>query len=218
MTSRQEDLLPQGPIRPGHTHQAADLGHRPAPDQFHEPEDRRDALLQEAQELVEELLHARGPPWPDTLPAARARVANQGGDAFSSCVCQTAPGAGSALTLMRLAEALTRLPARAFHTAFVAMADGRLSRCRGFCPGKRYCRRSRRPFRARRTRSARRTLRCAPRLPVTTCMPGAPACRAHAAKPSISSAPNPLLRNAGAILMCRCAGYRRHRSRNSRLK
>ena len=53
----QQDLLPQRPILPRRLEHPADLPDRPGPDQLHELEDRRDALLQELQYLIEDLLH-----------------------------------------------------------------------------------------------------------------------------------------------------------------
>ena len=55
----QKKLLPQRPLLPRHGHQPADLIDRPAPDEFDEAEDRRNPVMQEFQELIENLFHNR---------------------------------------------------------------------------------------------------------------------------------------------------------------
>src|SRR6185437_504073 len=49
----QQDLLPYWPILPGHGHEPCDLVDGPGPDQLDEMKDRRNALMQESQELIE---------------------------------------------------------------------------------------------------------------------------------------------------------------------
>src|SRR5712664_2811190 len=58
--SEQQNLLQQRPLLPGHGHELGDLVDGPGPDQFDQMEDRRNPLLQEFQELIENLFHG---PW-----------------------------------------------------------------------------------------------------------------------------------------------------------
>src|SRR4029077_11853040 len=57
----QKKLLPQRPFLPRHRHQLADLVDRPGPDDFDEAENRRNTLMQEFQELIENLFHGQNP-------------------------------------------------------------------------------------------------------------------------------------------------------------
>jgi hypothetical protein len=55
----QQDLLPKRPTIPRHLEYPGYLVDRPGPDEPDKSEDRRDTLLQELQQLIENLLHLR---------------------------------------------------------------------------------------------------------------------------------------------------------------